>query len=142
MNSYTFSRILSTRVDGSSSSSSSAEPSASFSIGRLTWKVSSANFLASASSWPTKMLSTARCEREQGLELTGSGPLTQDVLGHGPELDSDTGELGEVRRGLVLEERWVGDLARGPDALVLGVGDLGNGPLALQSMSAEPGARI
>jgi hypothetical protein len=50
MNSYTLSRILSTRVDGSSSSSSSAEPSASFSIGLLTWKVSSANFLASASS--------------------------------------------------------------------------------------------
>lgn len=57
--------------------------------------------------------------------------VEEDVLSHGPELNTDTTDLGEgCDRLLVLEECGVGDLARGPLALVCRVVDHRSRPLA------------
>ena len=58
------------------------------------------------------------------------GP-TQDILSHGPKLNSDTGNLCEIRWGAVFKEGGVGDLSRSPFTLVVWVGDLGDGPFTL-----------
>lgn len=57
--------------------------------------------------------------------------LTEDVLGHGPKLNSNTGNLCEIRWGTVLEECGVGDLSRSPFTLVVWVGDFGDSPFTL-----------
>jgi hypothetical protein len=67
-----------------------------------------------------------------GLTYTPRGKgLTQDILSHGPELNSDTGNLCEIRWGAVFKEGGVGDLSRSPFTLVVWVGDLGDGPFTL-----------
>jgi hypothetical protein len=58
--------------------------------------------------------------------------VEEDVLGHRPELNTDTANLVKGLNGrLVLEEPGVGDLARGPDALVRRVVDERGVPFAL-----------
>ena len=57
--------------------------------------------------------------------------LTEDVLGHGPKLNSNTGNLCEIRWGTVLKEGGVGDLSRSPFTLVVWVGDFGDSPFTL-----------
>jgi hypothetical protein len=56
---------------------------------------------------------------------------TQDILSHGPKLNSDTGNLCEIRRRAVFKEGGVGNLSRSPFTLVVWVGDLGDGPFTL-----------
>ena len=57
--------------------------------------------------------------------------VKEDVFVHGPELEANTADGVEVGGAVVLKEVGVGDLARGPDALVVGVVDERRGPLAL-----------
>lgn len=56
---------------------------------------------------------------------------TQDILSHGPKLNSDTGNLREIGWRAVLEESGVGDLFREPFTLVVWVDDFGDGPFTL-----------
>lgn len=78
------------------------------------------------------------------LRVANVNVVKEDVLGHGPELDTDTTNGLEVGRLKVLVKvgvvnaartpntlvRWVGLLGTSPDALVVGVLDLGAGPWA------------
>lgn len=63
--------------------------------------------------------------------------LTQNILGHSPQLDSNTGNLCEIRWRRVLKVSWVWDPSRRPWALVRWVGDLGNGPFTLPQLSTS-----
>jgi len=62
--------------------------------------------------------------------LLAEGP-TQDILSHGPKLNSNTGNLCEIRWRAVLKESGVGNLSRSPFTLVVWVGDFGDSPFAL-----------
>jgi hypothetical protein len=57
--------------------------------------------------------------------------LTEDVLSHGPKLNSNTGNLGEIGWRAVFEEGRVGDLSRRPFSLVVWVDDFRYGPFTL-----------
>jgi hypothetical protein len=61
--------------------------------------------------------------------------VKQNILGHSPELDSDTSNLGKVGRSRIFIILRVGDPRGLPQTLVSGIGDLGNRPFSL-SVSA------
>lgn len=66
--------------------------------------------------------------------------VEEDVLSHGPELDTDTTDLRESLNGdLVLKEARVGDLTGRPLALVCGVVDERSSPLATPERVNLPG---
>jgi len=58
--------------------------------------------------------------------------LTQDVLSHGPQLETDTSQRGKVRRMLIQVVTGVRDLSRRPNSLVGGVLDKRRRPFALR----------
>lgn len=82
-----------------------------------------------------KMLST---DALQLIFLSGTSERTKNVLGHSPKLDTDTSDLGEIRRRRVLEESRVGDLRRSPRSLIGRVRDFRDCPLALRELQLYP----